>query len=55
MLQDRFRARFRTLPDWEQAYLMGALERVAAMLDAEDIEPDPVPGPPAVTPVRRAR
>lgn len=40
MLQERFRARFQELPDWEQAYLMGALERVAALLDAEDLHPE---------------
>ena len=41
MLQERFRVRFQGLPDWEQAYLMGALERVAALLDAEDLHPEP--------------
>ena len=45
-LQERFRARFEGLADWEQAYLVGALERVAALLDAEDVHPDPDEHPP---------
>ena len=40
-LQERFRVHFEGLPDWEQAYLMGALERVAALLDADDVHPEP--------------
>ena len=36
-LQQRFVRRFRDLDDWEQAMLVAALERVAAMLDAEDL------------------
>jgi len=36
-LQQRFVQRFDDLEDWEQAMLVAALERVAAMLDAEDL------------------
>ena len=36
-LQQRFVRRFRDLDDWEQAMLVAALERVAALLDAEDL------------------
>ena len=36
-LQQRFVRRFRDLDDWEQAMLVAALERVASMLDAEDL------------------
>ncbi len=36
-LQQRYVRRFRELQDWEQAMLVAALERVATMLDAEDL------------------
>lgn len=42
MLQARFSHRFETIKDWEQAWLVAALERVAAMLDAEDMDAAPV-------------
>jgi len=42
LLQNRFEARFSQLAEWEQTYLIGALERVAAILDAEDIDAAPV-------------
>lgn len=41
-LQDRFAARFDRLANWEQASLVAALERVAAMLDAEGMDASPV-------------
>lgn len=41
-LQDRFAARFDKLANWEQASLVAALERVAAMLDAEGMDASPV-------------
>ncbi len=37
-LQQRFVRRFHDLQDWEQAMLVASLERVAAMLDAEDLD-----------------
>ena len=41
-LQQKFVRKFSALPDWEQASLISALERVAAMLDADDIDAAPV-------------
>ncbi|MEQ9695640.1 MarR family transcriptional regulator [Shimia sp. SDUM112013] len=41
-LQQRFVRKFSDMEDWEQAGLIAALERVAAMLDAEDIDAAPV-------------
>lgn len=42
LLHDRFRQRFQSLEDWEQALLVAALERVAALLDAGAIDASPV-------------
>lgn len=41
-LQMRFEARFSKLEDWEQSFLVAAVERIALMLDAEDIDAAPV-------------
>jgi DNA-binding MarR family transcriptional regulator len=41
-LQQRFVRKFEAMQDWEQAALIAALERVAAMLDADDIDASPV-------------
>ncbi len=41
-LQQRFVRRFQDLEDWEQSMLVSSLERVAAMLDAEDLDAAPV-------------
>ncbi len=41
-LQQRFVRAFEQMQDWEQAQLVASLERVAAMLDAEDIDASPV-------------
>lgn len=41
-LQQRYAAAFRRLKDWEQMQLVSSLERVAAMLDAADIDAAPV-------------
>ena len=41
-LQQRFVRKFSAMEDWEQAALIAALERVASMLDAEDIDASPV-------------
>lgn len=41
-LQQRFVRKFSAMEDWEQAMLVASLERVAAMLDAEDIDASPV-------------
>lgn len=41
-LQQRFVKAFDRIEDWEQAQLVASLERVAAMLDAEDLDASPV-------------
>ena len=41
-LQERFELRFKGLEDWEQSFLVAALERIALMLDAEDLDAAPV-------------
>ncbi|ALG90519.1 MULTISPECIES: MarR family winged helix-turn-helix transcriptional regulator [Actibacterium] len=41
-LQQRFVRKFAAMEDWEQAMLVASLERVAAMLDADDIDASPV-------------
>jgi|SRR6056297_308712 DNA-binding MarR family transcriptional regulator len=41
-LQQKFVQAFDNLADWEQAQLVSSLERVAAMLDAEDMDAAPV-------------
>jgi DNA-binding MarR family transcriptional regulator len=41
-LQQRFARRFQNLSDWEQSMLIASLERVAAMMDATDLDVAPV-------------
>lgn len=41
-LQDLFAAKFSSLPDWEQAMLVAALERIASLLNAGDIDASPL-------------
>lgn len=41
-LQQKYVKAFEKLQDWEQAQLLASLERVAAMLDADDIDASPV-------------
>ena len=41
-LQESFAARFSALPRWEQFQLIAALERVAMMMDAEDLDAAPL-------------
>lgn len=41
-LQQRYVRKFEALEDWEQAQIIATLERIAAMLDAEDIDASPV-------------
>ncbi len=41
-LQQKFVRKFAALQDWEQAMLIAALERVAAMLDADEMDASPV-------------
>jgi len=42
LLQERFAQRFRNLKEWEQSQLLASLQRIAAMMDAEDIDAAPV-------------
>ena len=42
LLQDRFREELSRLEGWERHWLLSALERIAAMMDAEAIEAAPV-------------
>jgi hypothetical protein len=41
-LQDRFRAEFAKLEEWEQTHMLATLQRIAAMMDAEELEASPV-------------
>jgi DNA-binding MarR family transcriptional regulator len=41
-LQQRFVQKFDNLDEWEQSMLVAALQRVATMLEAEDIDASPV-------------
>jgi len=41
-LQDQFAERFRALEAWEQHQLVASLERVANMMDAEDLDAAPL-------------
>ncbi|MGE0667010.1 MAG: MarR family winged helix-turn-helix transcriptional regulator [Sphingomonadales bacterium] len=42
MLHDQFRDRFERLPAWEQAMLLAALEKIALLLDAGEIDAAPL-------------
>lgn len=42
LLQNRFERGFEILPEWEQALIVATLERVASLLDAEEIEAAPI-------------
>lgn len=41
-LQQEFSERFQKLPDWEQNLILSALQRVAEMMGAQDIDASPV-------------
>ncbi|MCG8392669.1 MAG: MarR family transcriptional regulator [Pseudomonadales bacterium] len=41
-LQEEFIERFDSLEDWEQSLILSSLQRVAAMMNAEDIDASPV-------------
>ncbi|AFT69171.1 Transcriptional regulator, MarR family [Alloalcanivorax dieselolei B5] len=41
-LQEEFMARFEQLQDWEQTLILSSLQRVAAMMNAGDIDASPV-------------
>lgn len=42
LLHNTFQARFKKLEGWEQLFLVAALERVTALLDADDMDAAPV-------------
>jgi len=42
LLQERFAARFDALQDWEQTLLLSSLQRIAAMMDAADLDAAPM-------------
>ncbi len=42
LLQDNFLAEFRKLNSWEQRLLLSSVERIAAMMDAEQIDASPI-------------
>ena len=42
LLQESFVQRFNNLQKWEQTQLLASLQRVAAMMDAEDIDASPI-------------
>jgi DNA-binding MarR family transcriptional regulator len=42
LLQERFAERFRGLEAWEQTMLLASLQRIAAMMDAGDLDAAPV-------------
>ena len=42
LLQDRFAQRFNNLQDWDQNQLVSSLQRIASMMDAEDIDAAPL-------------
>ncbi|MEL6724634.1 MAG: MarR family winged helix-turn-helix transcriptional regulator [Pseudomonadota bacterium] len=42
LLQETFKTRFEDLPDWHQSMLVSSLERVSALLDAEDLDAAPI-------------
>lgn len=41
-LQEHFVERFQSLKDWEQSLLLGSLQRVAEMMDAQDLDAAPL-------------
>ena len=42
LLQETFQTRFEKLPDWHQSMIVSSLERIAALLDAEDLDAAPI-------------
>ncbi len=42
IIQERFSKRFADLEEWEKAFLIAALERIAAMVDADELDAAPM-------------
>ncbi|MHC4406749.1 MAG: MarR family winged helix-turn-helix transcriptional regulator [Planctomycetota bacterium] len=51
LLQDRFHRELAKLQEWEQTMILATLQRIASMMDAEDIEAAPVLVPGVVSAV----
>ena len=51
LLQDRFHRELSKLEEWEQTMILATLQRIASMMDAEDIEAAPVLVPGVVSAV----
>ena len=51
LLQDRFHRELAKLHEWEQTMILATLQRIASMMDAEDIEAAPVLVPGVVSAV----
>ncbi len=49
LLQERFIERFTSLQDWEQTQLLSSLQRIAALMDAEDLDAAPLLSSGAIT------
>jgi len=41
-LQDRFRSEFAKLEEWEQTHMLATLQRIATMMDVEELDAAPV-------------
>ncbi|WP_339727451.1 MarR family transcriptional regulator [uncultured Gimesia sp.] len=50
LLQDRFRRELLRLQEWEQTQMLSTLQRIAYMMDAEDLDASPVLSAGEVTP-----
>ncbi len=42
LLQEHFTDRFARLPDWQQTQILSSLQRVVALMEADDVEAGPV-------------
>lgn len=42
LLQETFTRRFEALADWEQSLLLSSLQRIAALMDADELDASPV-------------
>lgn len=42
LLQERFAKRYEELADWEQTTLLASMQRIAAMMDADDLDAAPL-------------
>ena len=54
LLQDRFRAALSSLENWERLQILATLQRVAALMDAEQLDTSPHLTPGEITPEEQA-